>query len=142
MKSRNSANFPGLEDKTFLLLVVIVSLAFAWILIPYYGAVFWATVLAIVFAPAYRRLARSMRQNRTLAALATVTMILMIVILPLTLIAALLVQEGFSVYERVQSGELNIIRYFQQLFGALPAWVTDLLDRFGLTNLGLMQYGE
>ena len=40
------------------------------------------------------------------------TMILMIVILPLTLIAALLVQEGFSVYERVQSGELNIIRYF------------------------------
>ena len=142
MKSRNSANFPGLEDKTFLLLVVIVSLAFAWILIPYYGAVFWATVLAIVFAPAYRRLARSMRQKRTLAALATVTMILMIVILPLTLIAALLVQEGFSVYERVQSGELNIIRYFQQLFGALPAWVTDLLDRFGLTNLGLMQYGE
>ncbi|HZM87530.1 MAG TPA: AI-2E family transporter [Blastocatellia bacterium] len=139
MKSRNSANFPGLEDKTFLLLVVIVSLAFAWILIPYYGAVFWATVLAIVFAPAYRRLARSMRQKRTLAALATVTMILMIVILPLTLIAALLVQEGFSVYERVQSGELNIIRYFQQLFGALPAWVTDLLDRFGLTNLGLMQ---
>jgi len=142
MKSRNSANFPGLEDKTFLLLVVIVSLAFAWILIPYYGAVFWATVLAIVFAPAYRRLARSMRQKRTLAALATVTMILMIVILPLTLIAALLVQEGFSVYERVQSGELNIVRYFQQLFGALPAWVTDLLDRFGLTNLGLMQYGE
>ena len=142
MKSRNSANFPGLEDKTFLLLVVIVSLAFAWILIPYYGAVFWATVLAIVFAPTYRRLARSMRQKRTLAALATVTTILMIVILPLTLIAALLVQEGFSVYERVQSGELNIIRYFQQLFGALPAWVTDLLDRFGLTNLGLMQYGE
>jgi len=139
MKSRNSANFPGLEDKTFLLLVVIVSLAFAWILIPYYEAVFWATVLAIVFAPAYRRLARSMRQKRTLSALATVTMILMIVILPLTLIAALLVQEGFSVYERIQSGELNIVRYFQQLFGALPAWVTNLLDRFGLTNLGLMQ---
>ena len=63
----------------------------------------------------------------------------MIVILPLTLISALLLQEGFSVYERIQSGELNIGQYFQQVFGALPAWVTDLLDRFGLTNLGLMQ---
>ena len=139
MKSPNSVNFPGLEDKTFLLLIVAISLAFAWILFPYYGAVFWATVLAIVFAPAYRRLARSMRQKRTLAALATVTIILMIVILPLTLIAALLVQEGFNVYERIQSGELNIVRYFQQAFGALPEWVTNLLDRFGLTNLGLMQ---
>ena len=61
------------------------------------------------------------------------------VILPLTLIAAMLVQEGFSVYERIQSGELNFGRYLQQVFGALPAWVTDLLDRFGLTNLGAMQ---
>jgi predicted PurR-regulated permease PerM len=139
MKSPNSVNFPGLEDKTFLLVIVAVSLAFAWILLPYYGAVFWATVLAIVFAPAYRRLSRSMRQKRTLAALATVTIILLMVILPLTLVAALLVQEGFGVYERIQSGELNIVRFFQQIFGALPAWVTHLLDRFGLTDLGLMQ---
>jgi predicted PurR-regulated permease PerM len=139
MKAPNLINLPGLEDKTFLLLVIAVSLAFAWILWPYSGAVLWAAVLAIVFAPAYRRLSRSMRQKRTLAALATVMIILMIVILPLTLVGALLLQEGFSVYERIQSGELNIGRYFQQVFGALPAWVTDLLDRFGLTNLGVMQ---
>jgi predicted PurR-regulated permease PerM len=132
-------NLPGLEDKTFLLLVIAVSLAFAWILWPFFGAVFWATILAIMFAPLYRRLSRSMRYKRTLAALATVMIILMIVILPLTLVTALLFQEGFSVYERIQSGELNIGRYFQQVFGVLPAWVTGLLDRFGLTNLGVMQ---
>ncbi len=139
MKSPNSVNLPGLEDKTFLLLVIGVSLAFAWILWPYSGAVLWATVLAIVFAPLYQRLSRSMRQKRTLAALATVMVILMIVILPLTLITALLLQEGFSLYERIQSGELNIGQYFKQIFDTLPSWVTDLLDRFELTNLGLMQ---
>ncbi|MGH7846667.1 MAG: AI-2E family transporter [Candidatus Binatia bacterium] len=139
MKSPNSANLPGLEDKTFLLLIIAVSLAFAWILWPFSGAVLWATVLAIVFAPLYRRLSRSMRQKRTLAALATLLIIVMIVILPLTLITGLLLQEGFSVYERIQSGELNIGRYFKQMFGALPSWVTDLLDRFELTNLGVMQ---
>ena len=52
-----------LEDKTFLLLVIAISLAFAWILWPFYGAVLWATVLAIVFAPLYRRLSGSMRQR-------------------------------------------------------------------------------
>ena len=56
MKSPNSANLPGLEDKTFLLLVIAVSLAFAWILWPFFGAVLWGTILAILFAPLYRRL--------------------------------------------------------------------------------------
>jgi predicted PurR-regulated permease PerM len=139
MESPNSINLPGLEDKTFLWLVTTVSLAFAWILWPYSGAVLWATVLAIVFAPLYRRLSISMRRKRTLAALTTLVIILLIVILPLTLITSLLLQEAFNVYEKIQSGELNFGRYFQQVFAALPLWVTDLLDRFGLTNLGIMQ---
>jgi predicted PurR-regulated permease PerM len=139
MKAPNPINLPGLEDKTFLLLVIAVSLAFAWILWPFSGAVFWATILAIMFAPLYRRLSMTMRRKRTLAALATLVIILMIVILPLTLVGALLLQEGLSVYDRIQSGELNFGRYFQDVFGALPPWVTDLLDRFGLTNLGAMQ---
>jgi predicted PurR-regulated permease PerM len=139
MNSHNSINLPGLEDKTFLFLIVAVTLAFAWILWPYAGAILWATILAIVFAPAYRRLSISMRGKRTLAALITLVIIVIIVILPLTLITALLLQEGFSVYERIQSGEFNFGQYFKQIFDTLPAWVTDLLDRFELTNLGLMQ---
>lgn len=139
MKSPNSANLPGLEDKTFLLLVIAVSLAFAWILWPFFGVVLWGTILAILFAPLYRRLLKILGQRRTVSSLATVTIVLLIVILPLTLIGGLLVQEGLSVYEKFQSGELNFGRYFQQVLGALPGWVSDLLDRFGLTNLRAMQ---
>lgn len=139
MKASNRVNLPGLEDKTFLLLVILVSLAFLWILWPYSGSVFWATILAIVFAPLYRTLSRLLRKKRTLAALVTVVIILVMVILPLTLVVALLLQEAFSVYQRIQSGELNIGPYFQQVFGVLPEWLTDLLDRFELTNLGLMR---
>jgi len=139
MKSPNSANLSGLEDKTFLLLVIAVSLAFAWILWPFFGAVLWGTILAILFAPFHRHLLSFMGQRRTVAALATVMIVLLIVILPVTLVGALLLQEAVSVYEKFQSGELNIGRYFQQVLGALPAWVSDLLDRFGLTNLVSMQ---
>ena len=130
---------PGLEDKTFLLLVIAISLAFAWILLPFFGVVLWGTILAILFAPLYRRLLKILGQRRTVSSLATVTIVLLIVILPLTLIGALLVQEGLSVYEKFQSGELNFGKYFQQVLGALPGWVIDLLDRFGLTNLRAMQ---
>ena len=139
MKSPNSANFPGLEDKTFLILVVVVSLAFAWILWPFFGAILWGTILAILFAPLYRRLVDFLKQRRTVAALATVTIVLLIVILPLTLIGGLLVQEGLGVYEKFQAGDLNPGRYFQQVLGVLPAWVNNLIDRFGLTNFGAIQ---
>ena len=133
------AESPALEDKAFLVLLVAVSLAFAWIVWPFFGAVLWGVILAIVFTPLYRRLLRSMRQRRTLAALATLVIILVLVILPLTLVTALLVQEGAGVYERIQSGEFDLGRYFQQAYNALPAWITSLLDRFELTNLGLVQ---
>jgi predicted PurR-regulated permease PerM len=128
-----------LEDRTFLLLIVAVSVAFAWILWPFYGAVLWATILAIVFAPVCRRLAKSMGQRRNLAALATVAIIVAIVILPATLITASLVQEVSGLYERFRSGELNLARNFQQVLDTLPAWVTGLLDRFGLTDLATVQ---
>jgi predicted PurR-regulated permease PerM len=127
-----------LEDKTFLLLIIAISLAFAWILWPFYGAVLWGTVLAIVFAPLYRRLSRSTRR-RNLAALATVAIIVVIVILPSTLITASLVQEASGVYGKFQSGELNLAGNFQQVVDALPTWATSLLDRFGLTNLAEVQ---
>ena len=128
-----------LEDKTFLLLVVAVSLAFGWILWPFYGAVLWATVLAVVFAPLYQRLARSTRQRRNLAALATVSIIVVIVILPATLITASLIQEASGLYEKFRSGELNLARNFQQVLDALPGWLTGMLQGFGLTDLASVQ---
>ena len=133
------AESPALKDKAFLVLLVAVSLAFAWIIWPLFGAVLWGVILAIIFTPLYRRLVRSWGQRRTLAALATLVIIVLLVILPVALVSALLVQEGAGVYERIQSGEFDIGRYFQQAFTALPGWVTTLLDRFGLTNLGVVQ---
>ena len=139
MSSPETPDAPAHEDKAFLFLVVAVSLAFAWILWPFFGAVLWGVIIAIMFAPLYRRLSRSLRQRRTLAALATELVILVLVILPVTLIAALLVQEALGLYQRIQSGDLDFGRLFQQVLDAMPVWVTDLLDRVGLTSLGVVR---
>ena len=139
MTSRNSTGQGLLSDKPFLVLVAAVSLAFAWIVWPFFGAVLWATVLAILFSPIYRRLLVPMRQRRTLAALVTVLIILVLVILPSALIGALLLHEALGVFGRVQSGELSFARYFQQVLGAQPDWVTNLLQRLGLDSVGAVQ---
>lgn len=129
----------SIENKAFLILIVVVSLAFGWILASFYGAILWGVIIAIMFAPLYRLLLRKMPQRPTLAALMMIVLIVMIVILPLTLIAASLTQQAASVYGNVQSGELDFVKLFQRVFDALPQWATGLLDRFGVASLGAMQ---
>ena len=128
-----------LEDKAFLILIVAVSLAFAWILTSFYGAILWGVVIAILFAPLYRRLLRMMPERHTAASLVMLLGIVLIVILPLTLIAAALTQQGAAVVGRMQSGELNFGKLLKQVLDALPGWATGLLDRFGVASLGEMQ---
>ena len=114
----------GLETRTFVLLMVVVTLAFGLILLPFWGAVFWGVIIAILSAPLQRLLVRRMGQRRTWAALATLAIIVLIVTRPLILTVATLVQEGSGVYARMKSGELNFGRYFQEIVGALPPWFT------------------
>ncbi|SFW34089.1 AI-2E family transporter [Nitrosovibrio sp. Nv17] len=128
-------NSPELQKKIFLLLLAAVSAAFVWILLPFYGAVFWGSVLAILFTPLYRRLVTLLRNRRTLAALTTLLLCLIMVILPTVLIVASLLREGLLIYQRIQSGELNFDAYLQQVTGALPSWTVELLDGAGLADL-------
>jgi predicted PurR-regulated permease PerM len=51
------------EDNVLLILLILVMVAFAWVLWPFSGAVLWATTLAIVFLPLYRRLDALLRQR-------------------------------------------------------------------------------
>jgi predicted PurR-regulated permease PerM len=129
----------ALQDKTLLVLIAVVSLAFAWILWPFYGAILWATILAIVFAPVNRRLLDALPGRRNLAALVTVLIIVGIVLLPLALTAASLVSEATSIYDRIQSGQLDLGRILQRFLDALPSWASSILGRFGVTDVGDIQ---
>jgi predicted PurR-regulated permease PerM len=125
-------NESSLENKAFLLLLIVVSIAFAWLLMPFYGAIFWAVALAVVFAPLQRRLARRIGGRGSLSSLLTLGICLLLVILPVIVIAALLVQEGAEIYARLESGDLNVGVYVEQLRNLLPTFMQHQLDRLGL----------
>ena len=128
-----------LEQKTFLLLLAAASLAFLWILWPFFGAILWGTVLAIMFAPLYRSLKGPMLQRSNMAALTTTLFVVVIVILPLTAIATSMVQQAASLYDTIQTGKLDFGVYFQQVAATLPSWAQDFLGWLGLGNLGAVQ---
>ncbi|PTQ79598.1 putative PurR-regulated permease PerM [Nitrosospira multiformis] len=128
-------NSPELQQKAFLLLLIVISLAFGWILLPFFGAIFWSSVLAIIFVPFYRWLLERLGQRQNLAALTTLLLCLIMVILPFTLITASLLQEGVVFYQRIRSGELNFGAYFEQVISALPPWMVKFLDNAGLARI-------
>ncbi|OYU90009.1 MAG: AI-2E family transporter [Bradyrhizobiaceae bacterium PARB1] len=128
-----------LEDRTFMLLLIAVSLAFGWILSSFYSAILWGIVIAIMFAPMHRRLLARMPKHPNSAALLTVGLIVLIVILPLTMVGASLAQEAAALFAKMKSGEFNLATFAQQIFDAAPAWLKGLLDRFGIANLSGLQ---
>lgn len=132
-------NTTALQDKVFLLLLAAVSLAFSAILWPFYAAIFWGVALAILFAPLHRRLLQQMPQRRNLAALATLVLCLVGVILPVAFLSISLVQQGSQIYDRLHSGQLNMGVYFEQIMAALPPWASGQLDRMQLTSAAAIQ---
>ena len=95
-------NQTALQNRAVAVLLALVTIAFFWILLPYYGAIFWAVILGILFAPLQRNLLLRFNRRRNLAAGATLAPCLMIAILPVIIISALLVQEGATLYQRIE----------------------------------------
>ncbi|MDZ5602384.1 AI-2E family transporter [Pseudomonas sp. RP23018S] len=124
-----------LQNKALTVLLAAVTIAFIWILLPYYGAVFWAVVLAIIFTPMQRKMLMRFNKRRNLAAGATLFVCLTIAILPVIVISGLLVQEGASLYQRIQSGNLDIAGYLEHGKNMLPTFAQNGLDRLGVGNL-------
>lgn len=130
---------PDLEHKSFLLLLAVVTIAFLAILFPLFGAVMWAVALAILFGPLHDRMLKRLKGRENWAAICTVLVVLVLVILPSVMTAVFVVQEGSVLVERLRSGEIDLASYYRQLVGVMPEWASGMLERFGLADLPALQ---
>ncbi len=127
------------DNRALPFLLLVSALALGYILLPFFAAIMWGAILALLFTPLHQWLLPRVKNQPTAAALLTLLVVLIIVVLPLALVAASLVREAALVYQRLQTGELNPALYFHGVFDALPNWVTAVLDRFGLVSFNTLQ---
>jgi predicted PurR-regulated permease PerM len=127
------------ENRTFLVFVAIATLAMMWIASPFYGAILWGLVAAIVFAPVNDRLVLRMPNRKNSAAGLTLLLIIAIVIAPAAIIGSLLIDEAVSTYSLIQSREIDFGKLLQDVQNGLPAWMTSVLERFGLGDIDAVQ---
>ncbi|MBE0474370.1 AI-2E family transporter [Rhodoferax sp.] len=127
------------ESWALLVLLALVTVALGSILLPFFAAIMWGLILSLLFTPLHRWLLPRLGQRPTLTALCTLSVALLIVILPTTLVLLLFAQEAAWFYQGLQSGDINPSLYFHRAFNRLPDWVGAILDRFGLVNFSTLQ---
>jgi predicted PurR-regulated permease PerM len=123
-----------LEYAFLLLVLVVVTIAFAMLIAPFIGAILWGVIASILFLPMYDRLCRAWPGRRNLAALATLTVIIAVVIIPAMLLGLALVSQASSAYDQIQAGNFDLARVFVQFESHLPKFMRDWLSEMGLAD--------
>ena len=123
-----------IQRVSFYVLLVLVTVAFVAVLLPFYSAIFWSVVLAIIFFPLHDRLEVGLGRYRNTAALLSVVICLCLVIIPGLIILSSLVREGNNLYRQIDTGQIDIARLLQRLQDALPLFVQERLEALELSG--------
>lgn len=127
--------YSRLENRAFLLALGLITLLFLFLLRPFFGAILWACVLAVLFSPLQRRLLARWRHPNSMA-LVTLLICLCLGVAPALLLAVAFFREGTTLYQQLRGGELNPAEWVNRIEQGAP-WLKELLANFDvdITNL-------
>ncbi|MBD3657857.1 MULTISPECIES: AI-2E family transporter [Marinobacter] len=142
--------YEKLETRTFLAMLVGVSLAFVFLMKPFFGPIFWAMAIAMIFYPVQLRLLARIGPRPNLVALLTLVICLVIVVIPVMVLVSSLIAEGLGVYQQIQSGQIKPGEYIDRVNRSFPAIeaflaqfdisVTEIRDRIANAVVGGSQF--
>lgn len=118
----------------------LVSLAFVYLISPFFTAVFWSVIFAILFQPVYLRLYQySGQKYRNTSAFLTVLFVLLIGIIPIGLILGTVTKEAVGLYNDIQSGKLNLGGYVHAVYQTLPPFIQENLEKYEITDMVVLR---
>lgn len=128
-----------IQSRALIAILIAVTIAFFVLLRPFYNAIFWAVTLAVLFWPIHQRINQKFAGKNNLAAITSLLVCVLIVIIPLTLVSLSLIREVLSFYSRMTSDGNTFSQYLQQILAAIPDWAWEWMGRLGVGNLAEIQ---
>lgn len=120
-----------------LLVVTGIGLYLCWLMLrPFIGVLEWAIVLVIVLYPVHQRLTHRIK-SRSLSALVSCFLVLLVVILPLTLLTMTVAEELSKVIPNLPSQISQLMNAQTPLFGRVSEW---LQTRLGIDTLRTQEF--
>lgn len=128
-----------LERRSFLVLLGIVTLLFAFIMRPFWTAIFWAVVVAVIFSPLQSQIQSRLGTAKTLTALSTLLLGFVIVIIPTLALLSTFIQEGANLYSKIEAREIRPEQYIDQVIMAIP-FAPELMERSNADTNSIRNY--
>ncbi|MDX1597148.1 AI-2E family transporter [uncultured Marinobacter sp.] len=128
--------YKKLETRTFLAMLLGVSLAFILLMKPFFGPIFWSVAIALIFYPVREALARRLGNRPNVVALLTLTICMVIVVIPVIILVTSLIAEGLGLYQKIQSGEIQPGEYIDRVNQSFPA-IEAFLAQFDIDFRGV-----
>lgn len=130
---------PTAKDISFVSMLVIVTAAFVWLMLPFYGAVLWAVILAILFNPLQRRLVRRLGGRKGLAAAISTFACICVVVMPGSMILAALAREANNLYVLFSDPNFDAVSIFERVHAGMPSFLVEGLSVFNLSEFHEVQ---
>jgi predicted PurR-regulated permease PerM len=126
------------ERLSFISLLVLVTLLFLYLLRPFFGPIFWACAIGVLFSPLYQRWLAILGHRPNLAALLTLAVCVVIAVVPTLFVVVSFFREGADLYQALESGEIDFGVYIDRIRQAFPA-LQDLLERLSIDTATLRE---
>ena len=116
----------SVERMFFLALVCAITLAFFWLIHDFLQPIFWAIALGIVVYPLHTWLARRLAPRASLAAMLSVAVVVLVVVLPLLFVGAAVTTEAAALYTRINDRQIGL----QDVYAKVMEYVPQLGELF------------
>ena len=116
----------------FAALLIGLTLVFFVVLSGFFQPIFWAAIMGIVSLPVQRWVERRVPGRPSRAALLTLMIVLITVLVPTILISGAVAEQGLQLYQSLESGDVDPGALLEQIEESLPPEVVALLERLGI----------
>lgn len=137
--NRPASRTEDLQQASFLVVLVVVSLLMAVVVYPFAQPLLWAALAAIMFQPLYRSVLRRLRGRRNPAALLSLLIIFFVVMVPAAWIGSLVVEQALVLVDTLQKQPPDLAALFDQVYTSLPRLAREAIDRSGWADIGNVQ---
>ena len=128
-----------LEQGGFLLFLALVTGAFLVVILPFLQPVLWAVLAGIMFRPLFVKFLALFPGHEGRAALLTLLVIFIAVILPGFLIGSAVVEEATQLVNAFRTGQIDVAQWFAQILAALPERIRTPILQSGWGDLDAVQ---
>lgn len=105
MPPRSKLSFNKMRSIFFFSIIILLSIAMLYLFRPFLYPIFWAAVIAVMFYPLYAWMKEHIPNGISLTI--TLASVVVVILIPLTILATLLVNESIALYQNVSTQNLQ-----------------------------------